>query len=186
MTRREEILEAALDSLGAGGEATIEDVRRRSGASVGSIYHHFGDKDGILVALYTEIMREYQAGALRTLRAAADAEAGVKGLVRHHLRWVERNPERARFLLGGKVVREQAGAELKELNRSMFAAVGEWFEQQAAIRPLPREVFYAVVFGPAQELCRSWLAGRTGSLRRVADPLAEAAWRAVSTPENLV
>ena len=179
MTRREEILEAALASLGAGGEATIEDVRRRSGASVGSIYHHFGDKDGILVALYTKILREYQAGALRSLQGAPNAEDGVKGLVRHHLRWVERNPDRARFLLGGRVVREQVGAELKELNRSMFAAIGEWVERQEAIRPLPREVFYAVVFGPAQELCRSWLVDRIRSLRRSEDDLAEAAWRAV-------
>ncbi|HEY6731642.1 MAG TPA: TetR/AcrR family transcriptional regulator [Solirubrobacterales bacterium] len=179
MTRREEILEAALDSLGDGGEATIEEVRGRSGASVGSIYHHFGDKDGILVALYAKVLGEYQAGVLRTLRAATDAEDGVKRLVRHHLRWVQRNPERARFVLQSGVVREQADAELKALNQSMFAAVGEWVEAQAAIRPLRREIFYATVFGPAQELCRSWLAGRIESLRRVEDELAEAAWRAV-------
>jgi AcrR family transcriptional regulator len=179
MSRRETILEAALESFGATGATTIEDVRKRSGASVGSIYHHFGGKEGIAVALYVEILRGYQAGVLRALGRAPDAEAGVRALVRHHLRWVERNPERARFLLQGGVAREHAGDELKALNQSMFAAVGDWVELQSAIRPLRREIFYAAVFGPAQELSRSWLAGRARALRRLEDELAEAAWRAV-------
>lgn len=179
MTRHETILDAALDSFGSDGEITIEGVRRRSGASVGSIYHHFGGKDGIRIALHTEILREYQAGALRALAAASDAEAGIKALVHHHLDWVERNPARARFLLHGGVSRERVDERLKALNRSMFAAIGEWVERQPAIRPLRREVFYAAVYGPAQEASRSWLAGRMPSLRRMDAELAEAAWRAV-------
>ncbi len=179
MTRREEILEAALDSLGAGEEATIENVRQRSGASVGSIYHHFGGKDGIEAALYVKILRGYQAGILRALRAATDAEGGVKALVRHHLHWVERNREPARFLLRGGVAREQSGEELKALNLSLLAAVGDWVEGQTEIRPMRRELFYFVVLGPAQELCRAWLAGRIQSLRGMDGDLAEAAWRAV-------
>jgi AcrR family transcriptional regulator len=179
MSRREAILEAALDSFGATGEVAIEEVRRRSGASVGSIYHHFGGKDGIAAALYVEILREYQVGAVRALDEADGAEQGVKGLARHHLRWVERNPERARFLLGGGALREAAGDQLRELNRDLSAAVDGWVERQAEIRALPREVFYAVVIGPAQEASRLWLAGRVGSLRKLEDEIAEAAWRAV-------
>ena len=179
MTRRESILDAALDSFSADGEATIEGVRERSGASVGSIYHHFGGKDGILIALYAEILRDYQAGALHSLSSAKDAEGGVKALVRHHLRWVEGNPDRARFLLYGGVARERGDRELKALNREMFSAVAEWVEGQEAIRPLRREVFYAVVFGPVQELSRSRLAGRIDSLNPLGGDLADAAWRAV-------
>jgi AcrR family transcriptional regulator len=179
MTRREEILEAALESFGTTGTATIEEVRKRSGASVGSIYHHFGGKDGIAAALYLEILRGYQDGVARALRRAPDAEGGVRALVRHHLRWVERNPERARFLLQGGAAREQVGDKLKALNRDLAAAVGDWVEEQAAIRPLRFEIFYAIVFGPAQELTRSWLGGRIESLRRFEEDLAGAAWRAV-------
>ena len=178
MTRRETILEAALESLEAGGEVTIEDVRRRSGASVGSIYHHFGDKDGVLGALYAQVLSGYQAGVLRTLRAARDAEGGIKALVRHHLRWVERNPERARFLLDGEA-RERAGEEVEALNQSLFAAMDEWVGSREEICSMRREVFFVSVFGPAQALSRSWLAKRTGSLRAAENDLADAAWRAV-------
>jgi AcrR family transcriptional regulator len=179
MDRREAILEAALQSFDATGGTAIEEIRQRSGASVGSIYHHFGDKEGIAAALYVEILRGYQAGLLRALRRGTGAEAGVKALVRYHLRWVERNPRRARFLLRGWEARAAAGAELMEINRDMYEAMGEWVEGQPEIRPLRREVFYAVVFGPAQELSRSWLAGRTASLRKLEKELAAATWLAV-------
>jgi AcrR family transcriptional regulator len=179
MTRRETICKAALESFGATGEIAIEDVRQRSGASIGSIYHHFGGKDGIAAALYVEILSNYQAGVVRALQRAPGAEEGVKALVRCHLRWVERNPEHARFLLQGGAARAAVGDELKALNRSLSTTVGEWVEQRPAIRPLRREVFYATVIGPAQELSRHWLAGRIRSLRKLEDELAEAAWRAV-------
>jgi AcrR family transcriptional regulator len=179
MTRRETISNAALESFGATGEISIEDVRRLSGASIGSIYHHFGGKDGIAAALYVEILRDYQSGIARALQRAPGAEEGVKALVRCHVRWVVRNPERARFLLQSGAARVAAGEELKELNRNLSTTVGEWVEQHPAIRPLQREVFYATVIGPAQELSRHWLAGRIRSLRKLEDELAAAAWRAV-------
>ncbi len=178
MTRRETILKAALESLEAGEEVTIEAVRERSGASVGSIYHHFGDKDGILGALYAEVLRGYQDGALRALRTASDAEEGIGAIVRNHLRWVESNPEQARFLLDG-AARERAGGEVEALNKSMFATIDVWVRSEQAIRPMGLDVFFVSVFGPAQALSRSWLARREGSLRDIEDDLAAAAWRAV-------
>lgn len=179
MTRRETIVEAALASLEAGEEVTIEGVRERSGASVGSIYHHFGDKDGILGALYADVLSGYQVGVLRTMRTHPDAEDGIKALVRNHLRWVERNPERARFLLEGNGARQRAGERVEALNKNLFAAIEEWVQRQDAIAPMRLEVFFANVFGPAQTLSRSWLARRDGSLRGMENDLAEAAWRAV-------
>ena len=172
-------MEAALAALEAGEEVTIEGVRERSGASVGSIYHHFGDKDGILGALYADVLGGYQVGVLRTLRTNPDAEDGIKALVRNHLRWVERNPERARFLLEGNAARKRAGEEIEALNKNLFAAIEAWVQKQDKLTPMRLEVLFANVFGPAQALSRSWLARREGSLRGMEDDLAEAAWRAV-------
>jgi AcrR family transcriptional regulator len=57
--RRRAILEGALEAFTSKGfaAATVGDVRRLSGASVGSIYHHFGDKEGLAAALYLEGIR---------------------------------------------------------------------------------------------------------------------------------
>lgn len=179
MTRRETILEAALEVLEAGEEVTIEAVRERSGASVGSLYHHFNDKDGMLGALYAQILGEYQAGILRILGNAPEAEEGVKALVCNHLRWVESHPERALFLLESGAARKRAKGEVEALNRTLFAAIEDWTRSQEKIRPMRLEVFFVAVFGPAQALSRSWLVHRADSLRGVEDDLAGTAWRAV-------
>lgn len=176
--RRQSILDAALESYEATGTTAIEEVRRRSGASVGSIYHHFGAKDGIASALYVRILCAYQQGVVRAVRRSRDAEGGIKALVRHHLRWVERHPAEARFLLHSGA---GAGAsdELAAANRELYAEVEAWTARHDALRELRREVFFAVVIGPAHELARGWLAGRVASLRALEAEVADAAWRAV-------
>ncbi len=49
---RDRVLDVVLELLVVGGEGAvrIDDVRDRSGVSIGSIYHHFGDRDGLIVA----------------------------------------------------------------------------------------------------------------------------------------
>src|ERR1044072_5609834 len=78
-SRKDEILEAALGSFAATGGTAIEEVRKRSGASVGSIYHHFGGKDGIAAALYVQILRGYQEGVARALRRGGGGPGGGGG-----------------------------------------------------------------------------------------------------------
>jgi AcrR family transcriptional regulator len=181
--RRQAILDAALKSFNEKGVAatTVDEVRRLSGASVGSIYHHFGRKDELAQALYVEILRDYHRGFLAVLRRESDAELGVKGLVRHHLRWVRRNPERARYLFRGRPPESDA---MRELNRELFRATAAWLEphvEAGRVRRLPLDLTYAIMAGPAQEYARHWLAGRMRSPAREAErELADAAWRALA------
>jgi AcrR family transcriptional regulator len=178
-TRPREILDAALACFDEHGydATTIDQIRRHSGASIGSIYHHFGGKDRIAAAIYAEALRDYQEGFLDLL-GAGSVERTIKELVRHHLRWVEANPAEARFLHG---MRGVAGSEVRGLNREAFARVEAWRrEHTAALQPLSFDAFYAVVIGPAQEASRHWLAGRTKTpLRRLERELGDAAWRAI-------
>jgi hypothetical protein len=119
---------------------------------------------------------------LAVLAAGEDAERTVQALVRHHLRWVAADRDRARFLLSGRPPR--AAAEIAQLNRRAFAATSRWLDEQVAagqIRPIPFELLYAVLIGPAQEFCRYWLDGRMRTpLRTAEDELAAAAWRALA------
>jgi AcrR family transcriptional regulator len=184
--RKQEILDAALRGFAEKGLAgtTVEEVRTRSGASVGSIYHHFGDKQGIAAALYVAILRDYQEGLLAVLERAGNARDTVEELVRHHLRWVAADRDRARFLLGARPPR--AVDEIRGLNRRAFSATARWLDEQVAagrIRPIPFDLFYAVLIGPAQEFCRHWLEGRLRTSMRTAErELAAAAWGALSVP----
>ncbi len=185
--RREAILDSALDVFLERGvvAASIEEVRTRSGASVGSLYHHFGGKEGLAGAVHVAALSRYQTAFLAELRNHADAEGGVRGGVTAHLRWCLRDcPREARFLLfGGEVAREGAAEELRRLNHRFFAEVMAWWAPHArygALRHLELDLAYALWLGAAQEHCRLRLSGRTTiSQRRAASVLGAAAWQAL-------
>jgi AcrR family transcriptional regulator len=178
---RERLLAAALGRFDADGPlaATLEDIRRDAGVSVGALYHHFPDKASLAGSLYAETTGEFQRGFLTELRACAGAEAGIKTGVRFYLRWVSANRAAARFLLAGR----PNTAALRALNRDFFAEVLAWWHTHAhyrAVRSLPFDVIHALWLGPAHEYSRHWLAGRGRRVpSEVAEVLAEAAWRAL-------
>ena len=189
MVTRDRILHAALACFTEKGftATTVSEIRTRSGASVGSIYHHFEDgKQGIAAAVYTDAVADYQSGLSAALRRRPGAEDGLRALVGHHLRWVHRDPDRARYLLSRRepeVV--QATAERRRaLNRASFAELEEWYRAHASagrLREVPLDIVYSVTIGPAQEFCRHWLAGRTATPIGDAErALADAAWRALA------
>jgi AcrR family transcriptional regulator len=183
--RRTEILDAALASFAEQGyeATTISDLRERSGASVGSIYHRFGDKQGVAAELYLDCLLDYQRGVAETLRRHPGAEEGIEGLVRHHLRWVERNPGRAAFLLDRREAEAAAADRVRAANRELLDLVREWLAphvEAGRIRGMPLQLLYVIVIGPSQEYARHWLRDPDrGPIRSVARPLAEAAWKAV-------
>ncbi|HEV3283142.1 MAG TPA: TetR/AcrR family transcriptional regulator [Solirubrobacteraceae bacterium] len=185
--RREEILLAALECFTEHGFAatTIAEICRRSGASVGSIYHHFEDKESLAAEIYLEGLRAYQVGLLGALERNPDAHAAIQALVGHHLRWVEQNPQLALFLMSRREteLRSATEARVREINRAFLPRVGEWVRRQVeagALRPLPLELWEPVLLGPCQELSRLWLAGHVRTPLKAAErELAETTWRAV-------
>jgi AcrR family transcriptional regulator len=185
--RRGAILRGALEAFTEKGYAgtTIEDVRARSGASTGSIYHHFGSKEGIAAALYVEGLADYQRGFLAELRRRRSPAAAIRAVVRHHIRWVVDNPELASHLLGRREAEVVLAGEapLRALNRAFMDDVRAWLEphvQAGRIRRLPFDLFASILIGPSQEWARHWLAGRARSSPEAAQrALAEAAWQAL-------
>jgi AcrR family transcriptional regulator len=178
-SRRDDILDAALAAFDAEGvlAATLDDIRERSNASIGSIYHHFGDKEGLAAALYATLLGEWQRGFVAALRGRG-AERGVRGAVDHHLRWAARHPAAMRFLLNSTPAR----AAVAEQNKEFFAAVQTWLAgHDAEIRQdLDIPTCEAVWLGPATAYCRYWLAGNAPKPdRRRRELLADIAWRSL-------
>src|SRR3954470_23716135 len=94
------VLDAAADLFDRRGFAavSIADLTAATGVSNGSIYHHFGAKDGVLAALVLAALSTYQDGLLGTLQAHAhDAEAGLRAAVAFELGWFEAHPRAARL-----------------------------------------------------------------------------------------
>ena len=186
--RREQILAAALAEFTAHGVSggSIEGIRSRSGASVGSIYHHFGGKEELAATLYVEGLRSYQEGFVAALDEAASTREGVEDAVRHHLAWIADHPELAGFLLLERDARVLVGSSeaLRLLNVRFFRAVRDWTGPRVRageLRALEPEVLTALWIGPSQELARHWLADASRvSLTKAAPDLAGAAWRSLT------
>ncbi len=66
------LLDAARDVFTQQGfaEASIADVVERAGSSVGSLYHHFGGKSELFLALWHEHQQAYEAAASAAVAAA--------------------------------------------------------------------------------------------------------------------
>ncbi len=191
---REAVLDAALEVFTEKGygAAGIEDIRTRSGASVGSIYHHFAGKEQIAAALYARGLEDYRDGLLAALSRSRGAEAGIRAIVRHHLRWVASEPALAGFLMNRRETEVVAASEerVHALNRETFGRIAEWQAEQVrsgALNELPLDLLLAIALGPAQEFARHQLAGRaTSSRARAERTLGEAAWAALSTQSSPV
>jgi AcrR family transcriptional regulator len=71
-TTRGGLLDAARQVFSASGfaEASIADVVTRAGASVGSLYHHFGGKAELYLALFEEYQERQEARAATAVREA--------------------------------------------------------------------------------------------------------------------
>lgn len=186
-TRKQQILQAALACFSESGvdATTIEMIRDRSGASIGSLYHHFGNRERIIGALYLEGIGEYAALLEAGLFESLDAEACVKLFVTCYVDWVVANPEWARFILHnrGRVEAGEMGERLREFNREhggRIAAILRRHREAGAFKAIPGECFVSVVIGPVQDMARNWLAGRSKApLADYRELLAEIAWDSV-------
>ena len=185
---RRRLLDAAVRRFDADGmlEATIDDIRRDAGVSVGAVYHHFPDKAALHAAAWLDAMTTYQHGFLTTLRAHASAEAGIKAAVAYQLRWSAAHRESASLLFGARPSVASVGVTIKEYNRAFFTECGAWWRthvQYGAVRDLDLKVVGALWLGPARDYSSYGLAGPT---KRVAtalvDTFAEAAWQALRAP----
>lgn len=186
--RKSAILSAALEVFSEKGieVASIEDIRQRSQASVGSIYHHFGNKEGIAAALFAQGLDDYWERIKANLAQASNAEFAIHAIVSTHLHWIVEQPDMARYLFARRqavsaehndAIRQRTAEHFKEV----FEKLKPWFKQ-GVLRRLPVELYGPILLGPSQELARNWLGGRIAfDPLSAVDELSSAAWRSLAT-----
>lgn len=170
--------------------ATVAEIRRRSGASTGSIYHHFGSKERIAAVLYAEAMAAYQATMREHFAIEQPGKAAIEGMVHAHLDWVAENRDLAAFLFTTTHPDILAAAKprLRELNKVLFGDLAAFIRARQKSGELDRsldvELFIALTIAPAQHYVRRWLTGESrNGMPRARKALAQAAWRTVrATP----
>jgi AcrR family transcriptional regulator len=186
-TRKQEILDAALDCFTEHGvdATTIDMIRERANASVGSMYHHFGSKDRIAAAVYVEALAEHHAAQQVLLARAEDAQSGVKAITYSYVDWISAHPEKARFVLynRGAVAKGDMGGEMRALARAhrdeVLARFAPWIEK-GQLKKLPLELYGSLITGAVHDYARLWLSGRAkADIKAYREIFAEAAWKAL-------
>jgi len=187
ISQKQHILNHALACFNELGiqATTIEAIRARASSSVGSIYHHFGNKDGLIAALFFTALDDQLALTQARLQTATSASEAVEAMVQTYLEWVTQQPELARFMFQARaaVADGPFGAELIQRNKERFRGLLEWLDRGLAdgsIRPLPRETYASLLIGQSENYCRAWLSQRVKSKpTEFANVFSEAAWRSV-------
>lgn len=187
---RQRALVAALALFDAQGveATTIEQVRDAAQVSIGSLYHHFSSREGLVAALYEDLLERYRSVMAAELVRHAGPRALLDGFVTTHIAWSMLNPAAARFLaehrhhraLTEAEKRLQAGTTdfLRPLVQRLKPAIAA-----GILKPLPPELLLSLVIGPVQNWLRMERAGRT-SLKpgTAAKKLADLIWDAVAMP----
>lgn len=165
---------------------TIEMIRERCDTSVGNIYHHFGNKDGLIAALFLCALEDQAQLLADYLARARTAREGVAALVHSYVDWVSAQPEFARFQFMARtaVASGPRAQELTERNRARNRRVLAWFAhapQRDEMVQWPAELLPSLIVGQSENYCRAWLSGRVKAPPvKYRDELATAAWRSVS------
>ena len=188
---RSSILEGALACFEENGieSTTISDIQRRTNCSIGSLYHHFGSKDGIAEELFIEGIQTFNRGMMDRLKRTKSAEDSVKGVVRYYCDWTAKNRPLARYLHSRNIeFSDEARVRLRTIHSAYINDVFRLFVRHVEageLRLLPLETYVPLISGPVQEFTRRWLSGQSDEgasiSRSLKELFADAAWKAVST-----
>ena len=164
---------------------TIEMIRAECDTSVGAIYHHFGNKEGLVAALFFTALDDQAQLRDRYLADAKTTEEGVYALVHSYVDWVDSQPEWARFQYHARfaITKSPFKDQLATRNKTRNQTFGEWLAEPGRrdeLRAVPGELLLSLIIGQADSYCRAWLSGRVkGSPKAYRDLLAQAAWRSI-------
>lgn len=142
------------------------EIRQAAGMSNGSLFHHFGNKEGIAVAVFVNLVRTYQTEIGEKLAPTRQAANGIEAFIRAHNLWIERDPDGARILFNGHHPNwsDEALKKIRAENRTFGMALAEWksnLEDKHLLQNWSLALILATLVGPTQVMCRAWLSGQS-------------------------
>jgi len=185
---RRSVLRHALTLFNANGveATTIDDLRKACGQSVGTIYHHFKNKEGVVAALFFVALDDQSRAIAEHIEGLTDAQAVIEALIGCYTAWITAQPECARFvfLALDSVAQGPHATELQQRLRARYGPIDELLAREAAagrILPLSPDLIPSLVLGATEFYARGWLAGRRQATPEShAQRFATAAWRALT------
>lgn len=187
---RDRILRAALELFVDQGyfNTNVPKISTKSKCSVGSIYHHFINKEEIAYLLYRDGIIQFRH-ALESAIPKTDTEPlenTIRSIVIAFLTFAEEHKTLSQYLwlarhnefLEGKIaVPTRVGFDSfgRKLTKAIKTAI-----KKNEIPPVKAEILWSIVFGIPLSFVRDWLEGHTSSSpKEVSKLLASACWAAL-------
>lgn len=185
---KERILVAALKLFVDQGyfNTNIPDLSRESKCSVGSIYHHFRNKEEVAQSLYDSGIASFRIALEKAVEPGRAVSENLKSLVRSFLKFSEDNHLLSKYMwlsrhhefMKGQI-RHPTTIGFDHLGRVLTRALKNGI-REGKIRPLKANVVWSIIFGIPLSYVRDWLDGYNAEPPSMfAEELVEACWRAL-------
>lgn len=184
-TIRERVLETAIHLFTQQGyfNTSVPDIVRESGVSTGSIYHHFGDKEGIAKALFDMLVERMESVLNDIERQYDTAQARCRAVIELLFRITEEEPEVMTYMLFVKHKEFMPGMApicssrpFRQMREMVVTGM-----KTGEVRPMDAMVAAASVFGGALRMISLRLDGVLEQpLEAYLDEIWSSAWRSVS------
>jgi len=179
------VLDSALTLFTERGyfSTSVHDIGRAAGVSIGSIYHHFGDKEGIASALYSQLSGRMEGliGEIRRRHESIHDQA--RELVVRLFELTESEPRAMEFMLYAKH-REFLPGHGPVCSSRPFELMREMVTEgmrRGEIRPMEAMVASTCLFGGALRMITGRLDGVVAHpLPTYLEAVWDCAWRAVA------
>ena len=191
LLKRQILLDALACFLEYGLDATsIEMIRDKSESSVGAIYHHFKNKEGVIAALVFAALDDQASLRDQYLERAQSLQDMLNALIYSYVDWVSDQPQFAKFLMlahfsvAQSEYRPLLNEKNKLRNQKIVAYISEYTDA-ALLKSVPAELMMSLVIGASESYCRAWLSDKV-----VTNPsayrefLAQAAWDSLQNLTN--
>lgn len=176
--RREELLDVADRVIQRRGvEVSMDEIASEAGITKPVLYRHFGDKEGLYQALTERYIDELKT-ALKPATEASEPRARLAAAIDAYLLYVEREPERYRFLLHAAEQQRTAGivADFRRRHIAECAFTAEDNLRRAGVHPGFAEPWAECVSGMIRAAGTSWLDTRSLPRDRLVDYLTTILW----------
>jgi AcrR family transcriptional regulator len=176
--RREQIVEAAEQVFHGRdpSEVTFEEIAEAAGVSRALVYNYFGDKGGLVAAVYLRSLRLLDEELLATVDPQSDDAERLRSVVRCYLGFAKSNPAAWR-VIGTTSASEHP--EVQAARTERFAQLASNWGGTVQARTLAR-----AVVGFLEAATLDWIENSDVDLDRMADLLFTILWTGLSAVEE--
>ncbi|TXS39606.1 TetR/AcrR family transcriptional regulator [Streptomyces sp. OR43] len=181
------VLDCALDIYASDGEAglTLGAITSAGGVSAGSIYHHFGSLQGVVIALAQSWLGRLLDELAGELTRSEDARGGIHAAVRAYLRFIQVHPDAARLIHSVTVDREftARAQQIRGAQEARLTPLAAWLrarQEAGQLVDLPLPVVESLILGPVTGIARRWLSVGDIDIEEAARTVPDRIWRSVS------